>query len=99
MTLWCRLCVLDGEGRVSGREALEGAGAPDLGAVEEIARRALAAARRGGRLVLVDVAPEMRELLDLVELPVEVEGEPERREQALRIEEGQEERHLGDLAL
>jgi hypothetical protein len=87
MTIWCRLLVLDREGSVSRRETLEGTGAPDLGSVEEIARRALAAARCGGRLVLVEVAPEMRELLDLVELPVEVEGEPESREQALRIEE------------
>ncbi len=85
------------DGRPQRSEVLEGVGAPDLGAVDAVAHRALAAARAGGRLVLCDVEPELDDLLRLAGLAVEVEGQPERREQPLRVEEGQEEGHLGDL--
>lgn len=76
---------------------LEGDGPPDLAAVDSIAKQALAATRAGGRLVLAQVAPALRELLALAGLPVEVQGETERREQALGVEEVEEEGHLGDL--
>jgi hypothetical protein len=74
MTLWCRLWILDGDGTVTSAHRLEGAGAPDLGAVEEVARQALQATRAGGRLVLVEVAPELRALIELAALPVQMEG-------------------------
>ncbi len=120
------------DGRPQRSEVLQGVGAPDLGAVDAVAHRALAAARAGGRLVLCDVEPELDDLLRLAglaplpftsamsplpdegirpgvcepatsqrfsagALAVEVEGQPERREQPLRVEEEQEEGHLGDL--
>lgn len=95
---------VDGEAREAG--VLGGDGAPDLAAVESVARFALAALRRGQRVILTEVAPELAALIGLAALPVEVEaegliveveGQPEGREQALRVEEVQEEGHLGDL--
>ena len=74
MTLWCRLYVRDGNGTVTVTESIEGHGRPDISTVDELARRALHEARRGRRLVLLDVAPALRELIELVALPVEVEG-------------------------
>lgn len=76
---------------------LGGDGSPDLGAVDAIAHLSLAAARAGGRLVLHEVDPELDDLLRLTGLPVEVEGQPERGEQPLWIQEREEEGHLGDL--
>ena len=39
---------------------LEGPGAPDMGAVDEVARLALMAGRLGGAVVLADVSPALR---------------------------------------
>ena len=66
---------------------LSGPGTPDLGAIDDIARLALGARRRGERLLLHDVSPEMDELVHLSGLPVEVERQPEGREEAFRVEE------------
>jgi hypothetical protein len=55
-----------------------GWGRPDLGAVETIARLALAAKRRGGSVVLSEVRTDLGRLLELSGLPVEVQGQPER---------------------
>ena len=77
---------------------LGGPGLPDLGAVDDVARLALLAGRLGGRIVLSDVSPAMRSLLELAGLGVEVEGEAEGGEEPLGVEEGQEELHPGDLA-
>ncbi len=95
--LWCRMVFVRPDGRPERTELLHGEGPPDLGAVDAVAHRALAAARAGGRLVLRDVAPELDDLLRLAGLAVEVEGQAERGEEPLRIEERQEEGHLGDL--
>lgn len=74
MTVWCRLCLRDSTGTLTLWEPVEGDGAPDLATVDALARRALAEARRGRRVVLVDVAPALLELIELAALPVEVEG-------------------------
>jgi hypothetical protein len=72
---------------------LEGPGGPDLGAVNEVARLALQAARLGGGLVLREVSPAMRELLELAGLSsetwatVEMEGETEGGEESLGVHE------------
>jgi hypothetical protein len=97
-TLWCRVRVV-----VAGRTALfchelAGPGQPDLGAVDEVARLALLAGRLGGRIILSDVSPAMRSLLELAGLGVEVQGEAEGGEEPLGVEEGEEELHPGDLA-
>jgi hypothetical protein len=69
---WCRVRLFGREGDLLGSCQLGGPSAPDLGAVDEVARLALLAARIGGRIELVDVTPALRELLELAGLGVEV---------------------------
>jgi len=95
---WCRLTVTGQDGTVLARTVLQGSGAPDLGAVDEVARWALWATRVGASVRLGDVAPELAELLRLAGLAVHVEGEPEGREEPLGVHEGEEELHPGDAA-
>ena len=92
MTCWCRITVFDCDGTPVSTFVLEGSGLPDIGTVDDIAQRALAAGRAGARLVLSEVTPELQELIDLVAVPVEVssgveassavevQGQPESRE-------------------
>jgi hypothetical protein len=58
----------------------------DLSVVNELARMQLAARRLGCSIQLRHVCPQLRRLLDLVGLRVEVGGEPENGEQ-VRVEE------------
>jgi len=83
---------------------LQGAGRPDLAAVDTVAHQALEVARTGGRLILQDVEPELLDLLRLAGLleearglVVEMHGQPEGGKEPLGVEEGEEEGHLGDL--
>lgn len=96
MTVWCRLTVLAADGSIRRTDIIEGAGRPDLAAVDELARRTLAAIRAGDRVVVGAPTPEMRDLIELVALPVEMEGQAEGGEQPLGVEEVQKEGHLGD---
>jgi hypothetical protein len=96
---WCRITIVDADGSVMGSSVLEGQGGPDLGTVDDIARLALVAARLGGSVVLDDVSPAMRELLELAGLCVEVERKAEFGEEPLGVQEGQEEIHPRDLPL
>jgi ABC-type transporter Mla MlaB component len=64
-----------------------GVGPPGLGVVELLARLQLAARRAGGHIRLRAPDPALRALLDLVGLPVQVEGEAEQGEPALGVEE------------
>jgi hypothetical protein len=93
---WCRATVVRCDGTVVGEYVFEGAGRPDLGAVDGVARLALLASRVGGHVALVEVSTEMRELLDLVGLAVEVEGQSELGEEPLGIQEPQERIDPGD---
>ena len=110
--LWCRLTVVDADGRVRWDRVLRRPGRPDLAVVDRLARVALAARRRGGSLRLSEVTPALADLLELAGLAgvaglpemvgpagsgVEVERQPEAREQALGVEQGQEEVHGPDL--
>jgi hypothetical protein len=95
---WCRITVVGPDEAELASGVLEGPGKPDLGVVDDVARLALAARRLGGTVVLAQVAPELRELLELAGLVVEMEGEPEGRKQPLRIEQREEHRHVRDLA-
>jgi hypothetical protein len=72
--LWCRVTVVGSDGAKLARCVLEGLGAPDLGAVDDVARLALLAGRLGGGIVLADVSPALRALLELAGLRVEVDG-------------------------
>ena len=96
--LWCRVQIVGADHTTLARHQLGGPGLPDLGAVDDVARLALRARRLGGRIILSDVSPALRSLLDLAGLTVEVVGEAEGREEPLGVQEGQEELHPGDLA-
>jgi hypothetical protein len=98
VNLWCRVRILGADHTPLASHQLGGPGLPDLGTVDDVARLALQARRLGGRIVLSDVSPALRPLLNLAGLGVEVEGEAESREEPLGVEEGQEELHPGDLA-
>jgi hypothetical protein len=95
--VWCRAVVVRPDGTVVADRELSGLGGPGLGVVDDVARLALEASRLGARLTLADVSPALSELLDLAGLVVEVEREPELREEAIGVHEGQEEVHPGDL--
>jgi hypothetical protein len=94
--LWCRVVVMGADHSTLSRLQLGGPGPPDIGAVDEVARLALQAGRLGGRIILSEVTPALRELLELAGLRVEMERETERGEQARRLEGIQEELHPGD---
>ena len=94
--LWCRVTVVGPDGSEVLSGALQGEGRPDLGTVDAVARLALHAARLGGALAITDLSPDLRALLDLAGVVVEVGGEPEGGEQSLGIEEVEEELHPDD---
>jgi hypothetical protein len=71
--LWCRVAVVDGDGLVTETHLLAGPGEPGVGAVDDLARLVLSAARGGATVVLDQVAPAMSELLELSGLGVEVQ--------------------------
>lgn len=66
---------------------LGGYGGPALAVVDLLCRLQLAARREGGRVRLRGPAPGLRELLALVGVSFEVEGEPEEQEPALGVQE------------
>lgn len=67
-----------------------GIGTAGLAAVDVLARLQLAARRAGGRIRLRGPDPALSALLGVVGLAFEVEGQPEEREQAVRVEEAVE---------
>jgi hypothetical protein len=103
MTVWCRAGTVDADGSPTPRQVvIEGAGAPGLAAIAELARWVLEARRAGEGVFIESLAPAMADLLDLAglgpaSLGIEVQGEPERREEPLRIQRMEEEGQLGDL--
>jgi hypothetical protein len=90
---WCLIRILRPDDAELLRIVLDGPAAPGLAAVDRIARMALGARRDGLRLVLAEVSPELADLLELAGLGVEVQREPEAREQPLGIEGREEEAH------
>jgi len=83
--VWCRVRLMAPGGDEAGRYSLEGFGDPDLTAIDVVARLGLLAGRQDQRLVLEEVSEAMARLLDLAGLSVEVEGQPEGREQPRRV--------------
>ena len=79
---------------------LRSVGRVDVGTVDLLARLELAARRAGCRLHLCNACAELRELVELLGLTdvlrLEAGGEPEEREEPLRVEE---ERQLGDATV
>jgi hypothetical protein len=60
---------------------------PDAVTIDALARLELTARRLGRRIRLVGAHAELVDLLAFVGLVVEVAGQPEQREQALRVQE------------
>lgn len=83
--------------RRSGRSPWKG-GAAGLGTVDAVARVSLMARRQGWRMVLHPGSGELRALLELAGLGVEVQGQAEHGEEPLGVQEEEEEGHLGDPA-
>jgi len=96
--LWCRLTILDSDGAEVASHVLAGAGPPELGAVNDVARLALGAERLGGRIVVTEISPALSALFELCGLRVQVEGQSEQGEEPLGVQEVQEQCHPGDLA-
>jgi hypothetical protein len=95
--VWCRVTILGPDGAELDCCVLEGPGVPDLGAVDQMGRLALLAGRLGGSIVLTELSPTLRSLLELAGLRVDVGGQAERREEPFGVQESQEEGHTGDL--
>jgi hypothetical protein len=95
--VWCRVSIVGPDDTELVAYALEGPGRPDLGAVDDVARWAQLAGRLGGRMVIADLSPSLGELLELVGLSVEVQGQAEEGEETLGLHQRQEEAHGGDL--
>lgn len=98
MTLWCRATAAGCQGSQTGSSVvIAGTRAPDLAAVDELARWMLGVTRAGGSVVIEYVAPKMAELLDLSGLSIEVQGQAEGRKQPQRVQRLEKEGELGDL--
>jgi hypothetical protein len=93
----CNVTVAGADGAVIAEAAMLGPGNPDLEALDVLSLLALHARRRGIALVLAGGTPALLALAEMSGLAGEMVGEAERGEQTLRVEQGQEEAHLGDL--
>ncbi|MGO8862007.1 MAG: hypothetical protein ACLQRH_14750 [Acidimicrobiales bacterium] len=96
---WCRLKILGADGAELAVHVLHGPGQPDLNTVDDVARLALLAKRLGGGIVFTQVSPALLGLLDLCGLGLEVAGQSEGGEEAMGIQEVQEESHPDDPSL
>jgi hypothetical protein len=85
---WGRVVFVGPDGTAVGSWLVGGPGGPGLDAVDALARMQVHARRLGGRVRLVEVSPDLAELLELVGLGGEVGGEAEGGEQPLGVEEG-----------
>jgi hypothetical protein len=65
---WCRMTAYGPDGSTLGHWTLRGTGAPDLAAVDVVARLYRAARSRGGHAELDWVAPALADLLRLAGL-------------------------------
>ena len=90
MALWCRVTLLGPGAVVLARWPIGGPGAPDLPAVEGLARAQLVARRCGWRVVVTEATTDLAALLELVGLAREVGWQPEAGEEVLCVEEAVE---------
>jgi hypothetical protein len=83
MTLWCRLTLYAPDGSALGAWTLREDHAPDLAAVDQLARLCLAARSFGGTVAISEVTAGLADLFDLAgldELYGQMRREAERRE-------------------
>jgi hypothetical protein len=74
MVTWCRVTIIGPGGAPLVSGFLEGPVAADMAAVDDVARLALMAKRVGCGMVLSEVSADLRALLELTGLRVEMEG-------------------------
>jgi hypothetical protein len=74
MVTWCRVTMVSPDGVAMASALLEGPVAPDMGVVDDVARLALLAKRLGGDVLLTEVSRDLRALLELTGLGVQMEG-------------------------
>ena len=74
MVTWCRVTMVGPDGVALASGLLEGPAAPDMSVVDDVARLALMAKRLGGSILLTEVSADLRALLELADLGVEMEG-------------------------
>jgi hypothetical protein len=74
MVTWCRVTMVGPDGVAMVSALLEGPVAPDMGVVDDVARLALLAKRLGGDVLLTEVSRDLRALLELAGLGVQMEG-------------------------
>jgi hypothetical protein len=76
--MWARVVLIAAGDEVVAAWPVSGAGRPDIGTVDLLARMQLAAARLGWSLVLRDACPDLVRLLDLAGLGhvVRIDDEP-----------------------
>jgi hypothetical protein len=96
--LWCRVGFVRIDGTELFVRRFDGVGPPDISLVDELARLVLLAGRLGVEIVVTELADELRELLELTGLVVEVQGQAKAKEEPLRLEGRQEEAHGNDPA-
>lgn len=65
---WCRIAIADHNGATVATWTVGGAGAPDLGVVDRIARLRLDAKGRGQTLMVSEVCPDLVALIRFVGL-------------------------------
>jgi hypothetical protein len=96
---WCRIRTVDRDGTFRDAGTFGGRASPDLEAVDRLARRLVTLRHHDQRPFLVAVDARLAELLELVglaDLVVEVQGEAEGGEEALRVDEVEEPAHGTD---
>ena len=74
MVTWCRVTTVGPDGVAVASGLLEGPVAPDMSVVDDLARMALMAKRLGGSILLTEVCADLRALLELAGLGLEIEG-------------------------
>jgi len=74
MVTWCRVTTVGPDGVALASGLLEGPVAPDMSVVDDVARLALMAKRLGGSILLTEVSADLRALLELAGLGLEMEG-------------------------
>ncbi len=94
---WCHVTILGEDGEALVNVVLSGPGTPGVLVVDVVGRLTLVAQRAGCAVHVSELCPELRDLLDLAGLGVEVEGQAEVREEPLGVEQVKKEAHPGDL--
>ena len=88
--VWCRVTVFGPDGSALRRWTLGGCAAPDLAAIDHMARLRLEVGRRGGSVAISDVSVQLAALLELVglgRLRGQMSGQTESREQPVGVQE------------